>query len=487
LNNDAMKEIEHLVSEMFDDGLDGDDRQRLEELLTDDPCAQAHYWQLVDTHIALSVAVSSKSLDEPAARNSLAADVLAKRRGLPHLSRKPWLPAAAAAVLLVGLIWALNPKRDRDGGDADSLPVAPGLRLLASEQIPTITQISWEGPSFAANFTKWQPAAMSSAGAVTLRVQQGETADGYLFCLMPEESVKLVATFDATGENSLSVVEIGGSERVGVKKVSFHNAGAGPKPLHANPHVRNRRYGILGHWSETNSTAEPRYFLLTGVHKLARPVPHETWRLSKIAVLVESDLVVHLGWDDTGPAPAEGQSYHGDNDYDDLAASLLFDRQGGKQDSAVRAGIQATTNQKHSPPVATSVPEGGYAFAIGPHSAAVLKAVSEATDLNGIVAIDEETNKVLWSSSRQAKESTNLGAASLFNPSDSIKRVRLVGIHKPRDSAGPGIPWRVSAAETLYEQPGYFIIGFDDSRGDKDFNDVRVNVLVAEVPGRSGS
>jgi hypothetical protein len=487
LNNDTMKEIEHLVSEMHDDGLEGDDLQRLEELLTDDPCAQAHYWQLVDTHIALSVAVSSNSLEEPAAHDSLATDLLANRRGPPHLSRKPWLAVAAAAVLLVGVFWALNPKGESDLGDADSLPIAAGSRLLASEQIPTITQVSWEGPSFAANFTKWQPAAMSSTGAVTLRVQQGETADGYLFCLMPEESVKLVATFDATGENSLSVVEIGGRERVGLKKVSFHNAGAGPKPLHANPHVRNRRYGILGHWSETNATAEPRYFLLTGVHKLARPIPNETWRLSKIAVLVESDLVVHLGWDDSGPAPAEGQAYHEDNDYDDLTASLIFDRQASKQESAGRADIQVMTNQELSPPVAPSVPEGGYAFAIDPHSAAVLKAVSEATDLNGIVAIDEETNEVLWSSSRQAKESTNLGAACLFNPSDSVKRVRLVGIHKPRDSAGPGIPWRASAAETLYEQPGYFIIGFDDSRGDKDFNDVRINVLVAEVPGRSGS
>jgi hypothetical protein len=347
--------------------------------------------------------------------------------------------------------------------------------------MPTITQVSWEGPSFAADSSDWRPAAVTSAGPITLRVKEGEVADAYLFCLLPGDSVKLMATFDATGENSLSVVEILDDQRATLKKVSFHNSGAGPKPLHANPNARNRRYGILGHWSETNTSDLPRYFLLTGVHKLAQPQPNESWRLSKIAVLVESDAVVHLGWDDSGPAPLAGDAYHEDYDYDDLAASLFFDRNSGASNLAADR-IQVLKNQDHSWQSPVSSLEGGYVFELAPGSAAVLKAVSEARAPNAIVALDADTREPLWSSSKQVAQSTNLGAACLFNPTRTVKRIRLIGIHQPQDAKGPGIPWRASELETLYEQPGYFIVGFDDFQGDKDFDDIRISVLTTSVP-----
>ncbi len=482
MNTDTVREIDRLVSEMHDDGLEGDGVRQLEKLLTDDPAAQTHYWQLVDTHFALTVAVSSNPLQTDSTQKRSASappasDSSVKGRALFFLFRHSWWLAAAAAVLLVGFFGALKLNWTGESRDISLPQVASQLPMRAFEQMPMITRVSWEGPSFATDSKVGQPAAMVSVGAITLRVNEGEVADGYLLCLMPGESVKLVATFDATGENSLSVVEITGDERAAVRKVTFHNSGTGPKPRHANPNAQNRRYGILGHWSETNTTEFPRHFLLTGVHKLAKPGPDESWRLSKIAVLVESDLVVHLGWDDSGPAPAEGQEYQEDYDYDDLAASLFFDRPSSKANFE-QNDIQVMANQELPVAPLPSALDGGYVFELGPGSAAILKAASVATDLNAIVAIDAETQEVLWSSSKQSTQLTNLGAACLFNRAATAKQIRLIGINKPHGSNGPGIPWRVSSYETLYEQPGYLIIGFDDSLGDKDFDDVRVSVLI---------
>ena len=84
--------------------------------------------------------------------------------------RVQWLLAAAAAVLLVAFVALLNwsGKMSNVG-----LPrVASQSPFRASiEQMPTITQVSWEGPSFATNASGWQPATNVSAGAVTLRAR----------------------------------------------------------------------------------------------------------------------------------------------------------------------------------------------------------------------------------------------------------------------------------------------------------------------------
>lgn len=477
MKTNKLREIDRLVSEMHDDELSGDDLHRLEELLRDDPAAQRHYWQLVNGHIALSVAVSSNSLpvDSPRTESAVAAPAVDST----VTASRWWL--AAAAVLLLSLLGTSLWKGQGDAPQLASAGSTPDSAWSEFDEMPTITQVSWEGPSFAADSNGWQPAAVTSAGPITLRVKEGEVADGYLFCLLPGDSVNLMATFDATGENSLSVVEILDDERATLKKVSFHNSGAGPKPLHANPHVRNRRYGILGHWSETNTSDVPRYFLLTGVHKLAQPKPNESWRLSKIAVMVESDQAVHLGWDDSGPAPLAGDNYHEDFDYDDLAASLLFDRRTNTANHRTDQ-LQVLKNDQLSAPTAPSALEGGFVFELPPHSAAVLKAVSEARARNAIVAVDTDTQELLWSSSQQVAQSPNLGAACLLNPTPNIKRIRLLGIHQPPDAKGPGVPWRASAQDMLYEQPGFFILGFDDSLGDKDFDDVRVSVLTTALP-----
>lgn len=485
MNTNKLREIDRLVSEMHDDGLEDSDLRQLEELLTDDPAAQQRYWQLVNSHVALSVAVSSNSLHADSSRKRSAALMPAEascmnRRIAQNLLAHYWWLTVAAAVLLIGLVGTSQWTSSGDSLDATTPSIASQSPFSAIDKMPTITQVSWEGPSFAEDSQDWQPTSVASAGAITLRVNEGEVADGYLFCLMPGESVKLMATFDATGENSLSVVEIAGGERATVKKVSFHNAGAGPKPLHANPHVRNRRYGVLGHWSETNASAIPRYFLLTGVHKLAKPSENESWRLSKIAVLVESHQAVHLGWDDSGPAPLEGDIYHEDYDYDDLAASLLFDRQ-SSNDSIPQDAIQVIASQEFPAPMVPSTIEGGYDFLLAPHSAAIVKVASEARELNAIVAIDRDTQEMLWATSKPTPQASNLGAACLLNPTATAKQVRLLGVHKPSDSKGPGIPWRASTSEKLYEQPGFLIVGFDDSFGDKDFNDLRVSVLITKT------
>ena len=472
MNNRDFKELERLASALHDDGLSPSDMARLEELLIDNPSAQKRYRELVDTHIALSVASSSLDADptdvgpqsdEPASC-SLSRPVvippIQSSTPLPTPSSWGW-PLAALMAALFACSLLFMPSWDTASDDAVS--VLNPSRHTGLTTLPTITHVSWEGPAFQARADQSLPQTAVLPGAITLRLQKGKTAEGYIVCLQPGMSVDLIATFDATGENSLSIVEFTGGEQQTTKKLTFHNAGEGPRPFHANPAAKNRRYGVLGHWTEANLGPIPRFFLLTGVHKLAQASPDEEWRLSELEVLLENDDAVHVGWDDSGPAPNPGESYQADGDYDDLAASLFFSPISGNRRSEASGQCVVSGNVDSQ----LSIPKdlgSGFEFELPPGSRAIVKGFSEASYPSGMVIVDVDTDEVLWSRVKPLARTAQLGAACINNLSPSPRTLRLIAVYKP--SALEDAEWQASTVKSLYEQPRFSILGFDDSRED---------------------
>lgn len=482
MKNQNYAELERLVSELYDDGLSPADMRRLEELLLDDPAAQRRYHQMVDSHIALCVAGGSAAAGQrsPAIgdgpREAVPSAPPADRSRSSDRLDPAWLLAAAAAVLLaVGLsIWSVH-EAQRSGTPLAAS--AASQDLVAT--LPVITHVSWEGPTFRAGATEPQRGQPVTAGSATLQSDNNEQGDGYVIRLAPGMSVDLVASFDATGENSLSITELIGGPRPSVKKLTFHNAGDGPKPLHANPAAKDRRYGVLGHWSEINLDDRPRYFLLTGVHKLARANPDSQWRLSKMKVLLEHEYAVQIGWDDSGPAPVGDKPYQPDGDFDDLAASLFFAPL-DDNNAAPRDGLEVLATNPIGDIPAPDVIEDSYEFELGPGAVAVVNAVCQATDPNAVVVLDAETRAVLWASPEHLAEEDYLGACGIRNNTDKPKALRLAAVNRPSNK---GAAWRTSKMRVLYEQPRFLILGFEDSREDEDYNDIRLNLLIKNDRG----
>lgn len=480
-----LEELDALVSDMYDDGLSAAELRRLESLLLQDADAQEHYCRLAAVHVALGVSGNSSA---PASETPLRSEgestlvddcgPCSTSPGRRSVKWVAWFLALAATVMAAAMFW---PHNSPDTTAHQTETESP----YKISSIPMITHVSWEGPAFSRKADAWQPAATISAGAVSLKVNEGKAADGYLFRLPPGEAVELFATFDATGENSLSIVEITGGDKPTIQKLTFHNTGEGPKPLHANPAASNRRYGVLGHWSETNTSKRARFFLLTGVHKLALTEKDDQWRVSEMAVLMETPSAVHVGWDDSGPAPTEGHPYEQDNDFDDLSASIFFSPlDEASQSVAPSLDVLA----KHSVED-LQLPEnldGGFEFELPPNAAVMLKAVSEATDPNALGLIDVATNEMLWSSLKEITEPTYLGTTCVENRTVETKHLRLVALHRLRGEDPAQPVWHLSSMRTLYEQPNYQILGFEDSQNDQDFNDVRVTVLiVSKILGES--
>lgn len=487
MNSSNLAELERLVSELYDDGLSDADMARLEQLLLDNPELQDRYCSLVDTHVALCVAgASTVESDEP--RTTLPAGVpaahdrVARRPSLPgRLDRfqvKSWHAAAVAAALLVAVFsWNQWTNPQRPSGLDHAPPPHTNFWQSGVNSLPTITHVTWEGPSFTPDSDYWQPVSAVSGGAISLQQTQGEAADGYLFSLQPGMSVELVASCDATGQNSLSITEITYNTKPSTKKLTFHNKGDNdrPKPLHANPHAKNRRYGVLGRWSEVNTTDRPRYFLLTGVHKLVDPYPDDQWRVSEMGVLMETNSVIHVGWDDSGPAPPEpGKAYEQDQDYDDLAAYLFF----APLDEDVPIGTDNfEVLSRHQVSDLTIPTEGanGLDFELPSNGIAVVKAITDCKDPNALALVDTATGEILWAAASDEPGRSYLGTTAIRNTSKQTKRLRLVGMNIPRTDPTKWIP---STIQISYSQPNFFILGFEDAIKDDDFNDIRATLLI---------
>jgi hypothetical protein len=485
------RQLESLVSSICDDGATAQDLQELEALLVDDPELQKRYWQMMSTHVALGVAVScaaDKSLPGPIA--------WPERSRLP--TSAPWRSAFgtdsrlrffyyAAAILLLGLgvgTW-IRFGHELLGGinrGVDSQAIN-----WTVDRIPTITHVSWDGLTFSREDDQWQIIDGAEAGPVSLQVKQAPSANGYLFCLPPGAAVELTATFDATGENCLSVVELVANDQQPIEKATFNNCGVGPKPWDANPAAQNRRYGVLGRWSERNTTLSPRYFLLTGSHKLANPKPNQDWQLSEMAVLLERDGIIQIGWDDSGPAPAESDTvYRPDDDFDDLAATLLLSVPSSMPSSA--RAVELIGENRGIAPQPLPQSNDALPISLAPGEVAVFKVASWATAPNTLLLVHAQTNEVYWStantnSANEVSKSCDLGAAAIRNNSTERQEFLLFATHRAPSEGKTEQEWHESERKMFFEQPGYVILGFEDHGRDNDFDDVRVSVLQADSAG----
>ncbi|MBX3427842.1 MAG: hypothetical protein KF688_19335 [Pirellulales bacterium] len=476
-------ELDRLVSALLDDGPSEQELHRLEELLIDDAELQSRYWQLVSTHVALGVAIGGdRQAAAPPTRAGSMLHWLKPRLWtggrkaadrLEHRAAQPLRIAAAIALVAVGMtLWSRLA-----GPEHGAAPVAEATtsQHWTVDRVPTITHVSWDGPTFSDDAGLWQPISAIDGGSISLPVKQDREADGYLFCLPPGATVELVATFDATSENCLSVAEITSRGDHAVRKATFTNSGVGPRPLHANPRASNRRYGVLGRWSEINTTPSPRYFLLTGSHKNSSEDASHEWQVSEMAVLLQREDVIHIGWEDA-PAKSAKVSHE---DYDDLAATLFVSY--ATNPKTPRTGLRVVGSDVGLVEGTPSIDGKPHRIALGPGDAILVKVASEARLENGLFLVDATTGEVEWATSNKSAsiDSLNLGAAAVFNDSTTPRDVLIVGAH--REPCGEGedceAVWKESSRRILYEQTGFDILGFEDSKIDDDYNDIRVSVL----------
>ena len=467
-----VEELERLVCDMHNGRLSDKEFQRLQELLTNAPESQDLYCRIVDTHMALEAA-SSSILDNDRTSPTVSPDH-SQPSQKPHwrFGLSPWHFATAAVLLLAAsLAFFLPGLRDKEVVEND-----PSHSIIT---LPSITNVSWDGPTYAKDARDWYPVVAVPAGAIKLHQHEGGMVDGYLFCLPPGKSVDLIATFDATGENSMSLVEIMSGSTPSARKIGFSNVGEGPRPLHANPRATNRRFGVLGQWSETNDSDINRYFLLTCVHKLAESEAEQQWRLSDMAVCLESNSVVHVGWDDSGPAPLKTDGdYRQDNDFDDLTATLFFSPAKQAARSTVLRGVEVIAPNSMADLQLPENLDGGFDLVLEPGDSAVLQAYSDAVAPSAVVVIDTEDNSILWSSVKATTRRVSLGTTGFRNTTSTPKSLRIVAMARDYKSKTDKQKWLVSKRTTLFEQPYFYILGYNDQGDDRDYNDVRVSVLL---------
>ncbi len=465
-----LRELEQLVSDLYDDGLSSMETQRLEGLLLDEPALQDKYLGMVDLHVGLSVA--GESLANPSSDEEQSDTVSTIPAHLSMVRGFVAILATTACILLAVWIW--------HGWDFSDLPSrVPELASHADHKlsaIPTIKCVSWNGTTFSQDVDDWQPLSVVGPGVIPLRQSRGEMVDGYLLELPPGYRLELVTTCDATAENCLSIEEVWAGTTPSSRKVTFHNSGQGSKPRHANPAAKHRRFGIVGTWADRNVTQQPRFFLVTAVHKRVDPGPNEAWRVSEMAVMIEEPDVIQIGWDDSGPAPSTA----GDEDFDDLSASIFIVPIGQTQRvTPVTPELEVAAAQVPTadPDAAPAIGSTAYEMMLPPGSITLFKAASNASAHNELFLRNAKDGNVLWSASNNRGKSSNVGGVALRNRSDSFQRIYLMSSHRNPDVELVE-PSSASRYCLLFEQTGYNIVGFDDGvRPDADFDDVRVGIL----------
>ncbi|HMO15148.1 MAG TPA: hypothetical protein PKD64_13025 [Pirellulaceae bacterium] len=476
MENNREARLHRLVSELNDGGLGASEFRELEQLLVDEPQLQDLYIELMSTHVGLSIVASLPP--NPSGLKMSAPGISMEASDRIGISRRPSrriltyqrliyaLTTVAAIVLVSFMVFGSGDFWKRPNKPVTNANVAQGIR-----KIPLVKKVSWIGPSFSSLPEEWSPIEETVSGVVPLRVDTSHLASGYIFCLPPRSAVKLFATFDATAENCLTISELRSDVSEVDRKAVFHNTGAGDRPLHANPTAVNRRFGVLGEWSERNDTDQPRFFMLTGAHKLVVPEPNEEWRLSNLAVLLNEPDLVHLGWDDSGPFPGVGGTYVGDGDFDDLAVTLCFeiDEQSYAATSPISTSVPAVS-------LSGEIPSSeGVELSLEPGESVLLKVAADATFTNALVVLDKDTQQQLWATWNEEKDQLNLGACYLRNHGGQRRELVLVGINRHNEK--PDEDWLPSRSRILFEQGDYTIIGFDDSKKDNDFKDILVSVL----------
>jgi hypothetical protein len=322
-------------------------------------------------------------------------------------------------------------------------------------------------------------------GAAQLSPFNGQAAGGFVAVLPPGSSLELNVFADSLGENALAVMELDELGRPTGQLASFSNQGG----TQAKENLR--RYGQLGSWSDRNSTEKNKYYLLAGMQKLSQSLGEPHWYVADFLVMVDRPDLLHIGWDDTGwtenstsppdTSPPETSSAGRDKDFNDIAVTIRIRRPdapepGGNLGVVTHPAVLPKAPLKDGKDVIDpGAKEAGYALTIGPGQGVILAVSSKATDPNSFTVVDSTTGQIWWSGTNESAHNRYLGSFVIENYKSEPLSLLIVSHHRPplADSHGD---WQPSKLRVLVDEARCQTIGFEDSKGDRDWDDMRVNL-----------
>lgn len=496
MDRKLVAELERLLSELADEGATQQRVERIENLLLDNPELQDHYWSWMDVHVVLGTDRAAILGESTTAGPLSCLESVERPLNTPaSVAASPakysywWLaPALAVAACLAWLLLPGGVTWQRLVGELH--PAMAEAGEPDAWRIPKITRVSWEGPYFAEPDQSHDSQVGAHVGLVSLGYVDNVPANGYVLRLEPGMSAELMMAADAYSENNLSVTELNATGTPIRRSVSFNNFGSGATPPFGTFDVRNRRYGLIGTWSEFNDTGKPKYYLINGIHKSTDPNSatlhaEQEFQLSKMVVTLDEPDLILLGWDDSGIDPTEvSAGVEPDGDYDDI--SVLIRLSGKGVDVPPTSGDRRVVDVSFSaaePPRTDG--EDRYRFTLRPGEIAVLKVASECRKTNSMYFVCEDSGDILWSAQNTKPGTMNLGAVGVQNTSDRNMNLAIFGENERLLENGE-VEWQGSTMATIHHQPGCSIVGFEDNGPTGDFDDIRLTLLLMS-PNRSTS
>ncbi|HEY2759492.1 MAG TPA: hypothetical protein VGI75_02075 [Pirellulales bacterium] len=358
---------------------------------------------------------------------------------------------------------------------------ARALQPLTASILTPVIRVSWSGPQFASELNASPMIAAIHEGVISFTSSFGRPAQGYVVCLRPGALMDLIVTADAEGENALAAIEIDGSGKPTGRRISFSNSaeeGSATGKSDGKYAVRTKK-GRLGIWTDRNDGPTPRYYLFTGVHKLLNRSADDSWHVSRLQPFVESENLIHVGWDDSGMpfAGKQDAAQVPDNDFDDVSATIRIRM---PSSPAPNSDVQVLSKNRKYEVSGLSLPSQDaerYLLTLNPGQSAIVKVSSRSGAPVDVGVFGKETGELRWRCRQEPNsDSPTLGICAIKNDSPRVKEFFVVGAQREA-SADPFAAVHAMPASVLFNKENVVTVGFGDVEKTLDFNLLKVDIL----------
>lgn len=488
-NRKILKELESLALEA-DETSPAERLAKLEAKLRDCPEAQDEYCRLVmlDTILkaefgpnALSLTPLSPELSETDACSMVAATLANDiEPTVPTLSKRLLLgitAATAASLIFVlsyfGTVPSADDTQNQNAAEVASMTTSDADIFLQSPEtigmLHRVTHTTWQPPRQTDQDSERRLTAQLIEGAVRMMPFNGKDAGGYVLKLPPGAVLELNTYADADGENALAIIELDSRGEPTGQLVSFGNRGAQISGK------RSRIYGHLGSWSDVNETNADKFYLLTGLQHVIRPKEEPIWYVAGFKVFVNRSNLLHIGWDDTGSESHEMSTDLRDKDFNDLTATLRITF---PNINSVPPANEVEIVDPEQPDVIAQeiapelLSQDGFDLQVLPGEGVIMNVSSACFYGGSLTLVERDTGKVWRRWDNQDGELSHLGVLLIENNTLEPLDFHLVGNHR----IGKSKQELASRHKLLWYDELWQIVGFDDSKADEDWNDLRVHL-----------
>jgi hypothetical protein len=506
-------EIERLVSEVADEGLNAERIKRLDDLLGNRPDLQQHYSQAMTLHMLLgfeldlsmqqlqpivsrveqpqqrAIAAGSDHCTTLSTRISHDVTSLTGQLRRQAVLRRIFATVATVAALFVVYFMLSRPEPTQPAAVTTTIgsvkqrePVsepaaAPeGLVVSDIQSLRTLSQLTRTASVASLLLPRRasgdDPGITLCSGTAWMQKTATQRERGYVVALQPGDRMDLFVYTDALYQNGLGVVELDEKGRMTGGALSFSNLEKG------DPQTTRRRLGCIGNYSEFNDRNTPKYYLFTGSHRLPQQSPDELWRLSDFKVQFDSGDVMAIGWDDSGYIETENGLVQ-DRDFNDVRALVRFSHPGSSQQSK-NSAVTYTPEIEQDMPLANQK-GAGFTLDVKPGEILALLISSSADMQNSVRVVDDESRKIIWQDDGSPTTPSSMQAADrgvyvIRNFGSTVRRYEIQAQHVEQSISGRQI-WEQSPYQVFADGDRSVIVGFEDSisvPANVDWNDIRV-------------